>query len=484
MSSLPTVKGQLGHGAQQLPREDVGVGQIDDGLLVGLAEEGLGVFHQILVERVLKAHKDGQGIAVAPPRAARLLPGGKHRPRVARDDDAVERADVDAHLQGVGRGDPREEAPLESVLDLAALLGKVACPVGGDLLGKHRSGRRRLLRPQGDELRHSSRCREAQRLQPPLYEIEKEVPRLLVGREGARAVEEGVVEKEGLSAAGRAVLGDDVEGEADELFAEFLRVGKRRRREDKAGRGAVEAGDAAQPADDEGHVGPEDPPVAVGLVEDDVAKVAEKALPLRVPGKHVVKLVGVCDDDPRHLADAPAARNRRVAVVDGRIGPDARGALHVLEDLELVVRQGLRGVDEKGRGLPVALEGLEDGQVEAEGLPRRGGRAEDDVAPRPQGLDGLALVAVEADVTGVQVVGNAGRERCPQLPVLRLPGRQDLDVGDAVPEAGAHFQRFQGGLDHGCHSSWSFEKRLASVSRSRRLCSTMGTSGPGFPVRM
>ena len=305
-----------------------------------------------------------------------------------------------------------------------------------------------------------------------------------MGREGARAVEEGVVEKEGLSAAGRAVLGDDVEGEADELFAEFLRVGKRRRREDKAGRGAVEAGDAAQPADDEGHVGPEDAPVAVGLVEDDVAKVAEKALPLRVPGQHVVKLVGVCDDDPRHLADSPAARNRRVAVVDGRIGPDARGALHVLEDLELVVRQGLRGVDEKGRGLPVALEGLEDGQVEAEGLPRRGGRAEDDVAPRPQGLDGLALVAVEADVTGVQVVGNAGRERFVELSVLRLPGRQDLDVGDAVPEAGTHLERFQGGFDHGCHSSWSFEKRLASVSRSRRLCSTMGTRGPGFPVRM
>ena len=305
-----------------------------------------------------------------------------------------------------------------------------------------------------------------------------------MGREGAHPVEEGVVEEEGLPAAGRAVLGDDVEGQADELFAELLRVGKRCRREDKAGRGAVEAGDAAQPADDKGHVGPEDPPVAVGLVEDDVAKVAEKALPLRVPGQHVVKLVGIGDDDPGHLADAPAARNRRVAVVDGRIGPDARGALHVLEDLELVVRQGLRGVDEKGCGLPVALEGLEDGKVKGQGLPRRGGGAEDDVASRPQGLDGLTLVTVETDAPGVQVVRDAGGERRPQLAELRFPGRQDLDVGDAVPEAGAHFQRFQGGLDHGCHSSWSFEKRLASVSRSRRLCSTMGTSGPGLPVRM
>ena len=305
-----------------------------------------------------------------------------------------------------------------------------------------------------------------------------------MGRESARAIEERVVEQEGLAAPGRAVFGDDVEGKADELLSELLRVGKRCRREDKAGRGTVEAGDTAEPADHEGHVGPEDAPVAVGLVEDDIAQVAEKSLPLRVPGQYMVELVGVGDDDPGHLADAPSARDRRVAVVDGRIGPDARGPLHVLEYLELVVRQGLRGVYEKGRGLPVALESLEDGKVEAEGLPGRGGRAEDDVSSRPQGFDGLALVAVEADVPGVQVVRDAGGKRSPQLAEPGLSGRQDLDVGNAVPEAGARLQRFQGGLDHGRHSSWSFEKRLASVSRSRRLCPTMGTSGPGFPVRM
>ena len=302
--------------------------------------------------------------------------------------------------------------------------------------------------------------------------------------EGAHAVEEGVVKQKGLAAPGRAVLGNDVEGQADKLFAELLRVGKRRRREDEPGRGAVEARNAAQPPDHKGHVGSEDPPVAVGLIEDNVAKVPEKALPLRVPGQYMVKLVGVGDDDPRHLPDSSAPGDGGVAVVDCRIGPDARGPLHVLEDLELVVRQGLRGVDEKSRGLPVALEGLEDGQVKAEGLPRRGGRAEDHVSPRPQGFNGLALVAVEANVPGVQVVRDAGRKGDAQIAVLWLPCRQDFDVGDALPEAGAHLQGFQGGLDHGCHSSWSFENRLASVSRSRRLCSTMGTSGPGFPVRM
>ena len=78
------VKGQFGHGAQQLPREDVGVGQVDDGLLVGLAEERFGVLHQVLIQRVLEGHEHRQGIAVAAPRAARLLPRGKHRPRVAQ----------------------------------------------------------------------------------------------------------------------------------------------------------------------------------------------------------------------------------------------------------------------------------------------------------------------------------------------------------------------------------------------------------------
>jgi len=108
----PGVEGQLCHGAQELPREDVGVRQVDDGLLVGLSEEGPGVLHQVLIERVLEGHEHGQGLAVAPARTARLLPGGKDRPGVSRDDHAVERADVDAHLERVGRRHPREQAPL------------------------------------------------------------------------------------------------------------------------------------------------------------------------------------------------------------------------------------------------------------------------------------------------------------------------------------------------------------------------------------
>jgi len=197
-----------------------------------------------------------------------------------------------------------------------------------------------------------------------------------------------------------------------------------------------------------------------------------------------MEFVGVGEDDPRDLADAPAARHRRVAVVNGRVGADARDALHLPEDLQLVVGEGLRGVDEKGRGQSVASEGLEDGQVEPERLPRRGRRAEDDVAARAEGLDGPALVAVESDAPGVEVAGEGCRQGLAEFPVFRLPGGQDLDVGDAVAKAGALSQRLQGTLDHGRHSSWSFVKRLASVRRSRRLCSTTGTSGPGFPVRM
>ena len=65
-----------------------------------------------------------------------------------------------------------------------------------------------------------------------------------------------------------------------------------------------------------------------------------------------------------------------------------------------------------------------------------------------------------------------------------LPGGKGLHVlhaGSEVPVGLEGLDEIGNQYDH---SSWSLEKRLVSVTRSMRLCSTMGMSGPAFPVRM
>ena len=143
--------------------EDARVCVIEDRRLDLPAQERLGLPHEVLVERVLARDEDRKPVS-ASPRPSPLLPERGHRAGEADRDRAVEQADVDPELEGVGRADTEEVALDEAPLDLPTLLRRVAGTV------------RREARAQGgivepvdgeavDQLRGLARLREADRAQ-------------------------------------------------------------------------------------------------------------------------------------------------------------------------------------------------------------------------------------------------------------------------------------------------------------------------------
>ena len=137
----------------------------------------------------------------------------------------------------------------------------------------------------------------------------------------------------------------------DHLLGHLDRVGDRGRAEDELRRGAVEAGDPLQAAEDVGQVAAEDAAVVVELVDDDVFQVLEELDPLGVVGQDPgVEHVGIGQDDVAAGADGLAGVLGRVAVV-GEDADLAREELDRLVELgPLVVGQGLGREEVEGAG--------------------------------------------------------------------------------------------------------------------------------------
>ena len=120
-----------------------------------------------LVQRVLARDVDRQS-APTPPGAAPHLTQRRDGARERRDDRGVQRADVDAELERVGRDDGVQLAAHEPRLELAALLRRVAGAVRGDALGE--LGVEHVAHDLRDELDALARLDEADRARAPAHE--------------------------------------------------------------------------------------------------------------------------------------------------------------------------------------------------------------------------------------------------------------------------------------------------------------------------
>ncbi len=121
---------QLGGRAAQLGAEHVGVGRVGDGGLDGAAEHRLRVVGQVVVQRVVAGDEHHERLPLRAAGPAGLLPERGQRARVAGQQDGVQAGDVDAQLQGVGGRHPQQVTGRQRPLQLPALLGQVAAPVG------------------------------------------------------------------------------------------------------------------------------------------------------------------------------------------------------------------------------------------------------------------------------------------------------------------------------------------------------------------
>ena len=113
----------------------------------------------------------------------------------------------------------------------------------------------------------------------------------------------------------RAVIVDKDDLLLNELFEKLLRIGDRGRAADELGGRPVERRNAFQTPDEVGQMAPENAPVRVDLVDNDVLQVLEQLDPLRVMGQDaLMEHVGIRHDDVPHESDGLPRRNRRVSV--------------------------------------------------------------------------------------------------------------------------------------------------------------------------
>ena len=372
-----------------------------------------------------------------PPRPPGPLPGAGDRPGVAGQHRDVERPDVDAELEGVGRDDAQDLARPQALLDLPPLERQVAAAVAADealFLDRRLDV---LFEVGQQDLGDEAAAGEDDRLEAVLEEDRGDAPRLV--DVGPADAERGVddrrrVEDEILAAARRAVVVDERDRRLDHLLGHLGRVGDRRRAEDELRVGAVEPGDPPQPPQDVGQVAAEDAAVVVELVDDDVLEVLEQLDPLGVvrqdPG---VEHVGVRQDDVAAGPDGPAGVLGRVAVV----GEDAdllrQPPVDVVELGLLVLGQGLGREEVQGPRRRVLHDGVEDRQVVAERLARRGRRHDDDVLALLERLPGRALVGVEpGEPLGLERGAQGRVDVVGVVPERALLGRQVLDGLDGV----------------------------------------------------
>ena len=180
--------------------------------------------------------------------------------------------------------------------------------------------------------------------------------------------------------------------------------------------------------------------VHVGLVDHDNAQVVEDVAPAVVVWEDAeMQHVRVREDRVRGAPDMRALPDGRVAVVDrGSQGAQAEAG----EPARLILREGLRRVEEERARGGLARDRVEHRQREGEGLPRGGARRHDDALAALHRLPGLRLVEIER-------VDAAGGERRDDVRVQ--PRREGLGAAGsslnrpAVGDLGSVEQDVPGG---------------------------------------
>ena len=276
----------------------------------------------------------------------------------------------------------------------------------------------------------------------------------------------------------RGVALDDRRRLTGERLGQLARVRDRRRSEQELRLGLVDACEPPQPAQDVGHVRPEDAAVDVRLVHDDVAQVVQDVAPAVVVREDAdVEHVRVREDQVRPLADLPAPLARRVAVVDRGLEPLQP---QLGERASLVLRERLRRVEVERPRLRLARDRVEHREVERERLPGGGPGRDDDVLAALRCLPGLGLVAVErGDAVRDERGGHAWIEVVGKRFGARVPGRLDAGVRDllALEQVGPARR------DLGRHAASVAAASLVEVRARTRARSETATCAPKIVTR-
>ena len=174
---LVVAERQLEGGALDVIEQDVEVVGIDQRVFRRRVEEVGRVADDELIDRRAAGDQHRRRARRPPAGAAGALPGGGDGPRIAGHHRDVERADVDAELERVGRDDGAHLAVAQAALDLAPPVRQVAAAVAADDVGSAWRALKRVLQVRGEDLDREPALREQDQLQVVLQELERHPPR-------------------------------------------------------------------------------------------------------------------------------------------------------------------------------------------------------------------------------------------------------------------------------------------------------------------
>ena len=369
---LALLDGQLECSALQVVDENLQVVRIDVGVLGRALEEVLRMLDDVLIERRRgrDEHAD-RGIAPAPG-AARALPSGGEGTRVAGEHHGIERADVDAEFQCVGRNDAEDLSVPQLPLDFPPLSGQVAAAVPANGRFAARLPAERFLQVARENLRGQAVVGEDECLSTALQKRLRHASRFVdVAPPDAELLvhHRRVVEDEIPLSAGRAILVDQRELFFDKVLGEFQRIGDRCRAADDARLRTVERGDSLEPSQDVREMASEHAAIGVQFVDDDVSQVLEVPCPASVMRQDAgVQHVGIAQHHVGAATNCPSCVRRRVAVIRERPHVGAEGIAEGVEFLQLVHGQGLGREEVQGASRRIGGDRVENGKVVAERL--------------------------------------------------------------------------------------------------------------------
>ena len=267
--------------------------RIDHSVFGTLAEQILGVNHEILIHRRVLRNKEHHRFIATASCAACLLPETGDRPWITHQDAGVQTADIDTEFQRVRTGDAKNLLAYESLLNLPTLLREVSAAIG--MYGFRKLPRDRpqqIATILEDQFRRQTCPNKGDRLYSALHQFRHEVDSLpkrtatitpatplirLATRSGVNR--RRVPHDESFRTARRTVMINQRHRPTGDTLCVLLRIADCSRAANKLHVSPVVAADAVQPTEHIGQVRAENPAVRMHLIDHNIPKVSEKSIP-------------------------------------------------------------------------------------------------------------------------------------------------------------------------------------------------------------
>ena len=411
---------------------------------------------------------------MTPPRSSGALPSGSDRSGIPGQHHRVERSDVNAQLQRIGRHHAERFAVAQLPLDLAALARQISPAIAANRRRRDRAPVVGFLQITNQDFHRQPVVGEYQSAQPA---VEKSLCDTACLGDIAAANSQlpidhrWIIEDEIFLPAGGAVFGNRGYRLPGQGFGQLFGISDCGAATDELRLGTVKLTDAFEPPENVGGVAAENAAIGMQLVDHDVAQILEEPRPTGVVRQHSgVQHIGIGQHDAGSAANGSACVLRRVAVIGKGANIAARRPDQPMEFGELIFGQGLGGKQIKGASVGIFEKLVEDGQIVAKRLAAGGRRHQNHVFACPDTFERFGLVAVEARDTALgQDFFQPRVNRFRQIGKLALASRQAANRRDrrvGLPPQRLHL------LDH------AFERAVAAC---QRIAGSRGLNLQGLP---